>query len=291
MNPRDAGPAQGPHGLLNESYTASNQAYERYENHPLPKGWQDVTPSPKSENGKLFAQAEASELVSPSGQHFVTFRGTSTAYDGVEDIRQGAGLDTAKYDAAAKIGEAYRGKNVVFTGHSLGGGEAQLAAAVASERPTGDPLPRPAVCVTFNSAYPDHDTLRDKGVNPNYIKSNLVEVVNEHDPLNRGVYGGKTTAFGGEIIKDREGKNDVVIIAEGAGGYKGQGHRLGSMAGPDGELTNKLYDDKNMHVNKADLDALLPGRAALGNTQSVVQTLEAAQGQDLQVARGGHGGR
>jgi len=281
--------------LLNDAYTATNQSYERYENHPLPRGWKDVTPSPNTETGKLFATAEASELVAPNGQHYVAFRGTQTASDVVEDINQGTGAGAAetnpKYNAAAKIGEAYRGRNVVFTGHSLGGGEAQLAAAVASERPTGDPLPRPGVCVTFNSAYPDPNTLREHGVNPSDVKTHLVEVVNTHDPLNRGIYGGKLTAMDGEAIKDREGKNDVVIVATGEGGYAGQGHKIGSIAGPDGNLTNNLYDDRGLHVNKADFDALTPGRDALANKQDVVTTLKMAETKELQVAKAGHDGR
>jgi predicted heme/steroid binding protein len=294
MNPAEAAPAKsGPQAanLLDNAYAASKMVYDVYDKKPLAPGWTDVTPGANSETGKCFKQAEAVELKDPNGQHYVAFRGTQTLNDVGQDIDQGEGKHSAKYEAAAKIGDDYRGKNVVWAGHSLGGGLAQTAAAVASERPSGDPTPRPAVCVTFNSAHVTDMTMLRSGVDPNNVKSHLVEVVNEHDPLNRAILGGKLHAGSAEVITERTGPNDVVIVASGKGGYSGSGHLIANMDGPDGKLTTALHDANNLQVKKAEFDRLMPGRDAIANTQDVVKTLEQARGQELQVDRAGHGGR
>lgn len=103
-----------------------------------------------------------------NGQYVVAFAGTngfSPFGDGdiANDVGQGLGFDTSQYKQAvalAKEAEAAFGDNVVFTGHSLGGGLASTAALA-----TGN------TAVTFNAAGLSNDTLRDLGFSPHEARS------------------------------------------------------------------------------------------------------------------------
>jgi hypothetical protein len=290
MNPQGHA-AQAAPNLLDNAYAASAIVYDRYEGKPMTPGWKEQTYPPNSVKGQALAEAQACELVAPNGMHFVAFRGTDQASDWKANLGQGVGAHTVKYDAAAKLGEAYRGEDVVKTGHSLGGGLAKTAAAVASEGPPGAAAPNPAVCVVFNAAPVNFKTLSDHGVDTGHIKSETVQVVNRHDPLNRDAPGGKLAFLSGAVLKDRESATDVIVVAEGKGGYDGGGHRLSSMAGADGKLTTSLLTSDNNPIEKAHFDALVHAREATANAPDVVKTLENAKTPELHVERGGHGGR
>lgn len=98
------------------------------------------------------------------GQYVVAFAGTN-GFDGdiIADAGQGLGIGTPQYKQAvalAKEAEAAFGDNVVFTGHSLGGGLASTAALA-----TGN------TAVTFNAAGLSNDTLRDLGFTPHDARS------------------------------------------------------------------------------------------------------------------------
>ncbi|MBT2747225.1 MULTISPECIES: Mbeg1-like protein [unclassified Lysobacter] len=98
------------------------------------------------------------------GQYVVAFAGTNDAGgDLIADGGQGFGINTPQYNQAvtlAKEAEAAFGDNVVFTGHSLGGGLASTAALA-----TGN------TAVTFNAAGLSNDTLRDLGFTPHDARS------------------------------------------------------------------------------------------------------------------------
>lgn len=120
-----------------------------------------------------------------AGQVVVAFAGTdpSEMPDIGADAAQAFGLETTQYnkavDLAKKAEVAFGDGNVVFTGHSLGGGLASTAALAVD-----------ATAVTFNSAAPSNDTLRDLGFSPNETRAELEDsgqirhYIVDGDPLN-----------------------------------------------------------------------------------------------------------
>src|SRR3546814_2651561 len=77
-------------------------------------------------------------------------------------------METQQYNQAVALAKeaevAFGDGNVVFTGHSLGGGLASAAA-----------LSVDASAVTFNAAGLSNETLRDLGLNPNAARSELAD--------------------------------------------------------------------------------------------------------------------
>jgi RHS repeat-associated protein len=68
-----------------------------------------------------------------SGEYVLSFKGTATANDVVNDVEQGESLDAAQYDEAIELTrrlKAKYGPMLSLTGHSLGGGLASAAAIV-----------------------------------------------------------------------------------------------------------------------------------------------------------------
>lgn len=120
-----------------------------------------------------------------AGQVVVAYAGTdpSEMPDIGADAAQAFGLETTQYnkavDLAKKAEVAFGDGNVIFTGHSLGGGLASTAALSVG-----------ATAVTFNSAGPSNDTLRDLGFSPNETRSELEDsgqirhYIVDGDPLN-----------------------------------------------------------------------------------------------------------
>lgn len=78
-------------------------------------------------------------------KYFLAFRGTDEVKaDGLASIRQGVGMESSQYEQAVALAlevSMATGGNVVFTGHSLGGGLAVAAANAAKGR-----------AITFNAA-------------------------------------------------------------------------------------------------------------------------------------------
>ncbi len=106
----------------------------------------------------------------PQGQYVVAFAGTNPKEMGdlKADATQAFGMDTKQYNQAialAKEAEIEFGNgNVVFTGHSLGGGLASAAALSVN-----------ASAVTFNAAGLSNETLRNLDLNPNAARSDLAD--------------------------------------------------------------------------------------------------------------------
>lgn len=88
-----------------------------------------------------------------------------SARDWYTNARQALGLETSQHNdvvaLSKKVNDAYGAENVSSTGHSKGGGEAQLAAALHGQR-----------TVTFNPAALHDDTLQRYGLDPAHVREN-----------------------------------------------------------------------------------------------------------------------
>ncbi|WP_440221665.1 hypothetical protein ACQQ2N_11190 [Dokdonella sp. MW10] len=127
----------------------------------------------------------ASIYQNAEGQYVVAFAGTNPSEMGdlIADGAQAFGLENTQYNMAINLAKkaevAFGEGNVVYTGHSLGGGLASTAALAVG-----------STAVTFNSAGPSNDTLRGLGFNPNEARSDLAEsgqirhYIVDGDPLN-----------------------------------------------------------------------------------------------------------
>lgn len=106
----------------------------------------------------------------PQGQYVVAYAGTdpSELPDIGADATQAFGLETKQYNQAISLAKkaevAFGDGNVVFTGHSLGGGLAS-AGALATD----------ASAVTFNAAGLSNETLRGLGFNPNAVRDQVAD--------------------------------------------------------------------------------------------------------------------
>lgn len=104
------------------------------------------------------------------GQYVVAYAGTdpSELPDIGADATQAFGLETKQYNQAISLAKkaevAFGDGNVVFTGHSLGGGLAS-AGALATD----------ASAVTFNAAGLSNETLRGLGFNPNAVRDQVAD--------------------------------------------------------------------------------------------------------------------
>ncbi|TWH99750.1 Protein of unknown function (DUF2974) [Luteimonas cucumeris] len=165
-------------------------------------GWNRLQPDP--DGGKFLVDAQGNHIaIDPAdledsstgfragiyqndqGEYVVAFAGTdpSEMADIGADATQAFGLDTAQYNQAIALAKdaelAFGDGNVVFTGHSLGGGLASAAALA-----TG------GAGVTFNAAGLSDDTLSDLGFSPNAARENVADsgqvrrYIVETDPLN-----------------------------------------------------------------------------------------------------------
>ncbi|MBD2796614.1 phospholipase [Xenorhabdus sp. 18] len=93
-----------------------------------------------------------------NGLYIVSFTGSNELKDFMVSVRQGLGFNEKQYNQAVELAhkalETF-GENVVFTGHSLGGGLATVAALA-----TGKPA------VIYNSVSVSDATLKHMGVSP-----------------------------------------------------------------------------------------------------------------------------
>ncbi|MEQ1964597.1 phospholipase [Xenorhabdus khoisanae] len=92
------------------------------------------------------------------GLYIVSFTGSNELRDFMVSIRQGLGYNEKQYNQAVELAHKSLkvfGENVIFTGHSLGGGLA-TAAALATGKPA----------VIYNAAGVSDPTLKRMGVSP-----------------------------------------------------------------------------------------------------------------------------
>lgn len=94
------------------------------------------------------------------GRYVVAFAGSRETADWIQNLKQGVGLPAEQYEQATALAQqaaqAYGTGNVVFTGHSLGGGLASTAALAVSD----------STAVTFNAAGVSPATMVRLGLNP-----------------------------------------------------------------------------------------------------------------------------
>ncbi len=186
--------------MANDVYAAENPQTEQAL---AEAGWTKLEPSA---DGTSLVDAEGNEIpIDPAllstsegfdaaiyqndqGEYVVAYRGTddwglSPSGDADDNGLQGLGFETGQYKDAVALGEAaqrvFGEGNVVFTGHSLGGGLASAAALA-----TGTPG------VTFNASGLSDQTLESLGFNPNAVRDQAADsgqlrryIVNG-DPLN-----------------------------------------------------------------------------------------------------------
>ena len=236
-----------------EAYAASGAAYNKGLPAGVPPGWTDATPKGDAPMAAEFKTADAVLLESPTGRQFISFRGTSDLADWKANVGSSYGV-SVKYDAAAAIGEHYRNDpDIAYTGHSLGGGLAKLAAADASLGASQGSGVTPKTAIVFNAApvSPAEYYKHGMGMTLGNEDRVTINVVNKNDVLNRTVAGGDLTAYGGAPIKSREhgvepGKMpgdepgvSMIVLAQGSGSVVGRsGHGLGSFV-PQTELNGR----------------------------------------------------
>jgi hypothetical protein len=293
--------------FLAEAHTASSAVYFKgqTDSRNLPNGWSRV-PTPENDPKKAaqlekdMKTADCEYLQSPSGQRFVAFRGTEMQKGGAEALKdwknnaqQALGMQSEKYLAAARIGEAFKKEaEVAFTGHSLGGGLAKLAAEKASTPGPNEQGVEPKVCVGFNAAPVNPRTYAREGLAEKEHLRIGIHVVNENDALNRFVKGGKTTTIGGEAIGDRERENNsMIVLAKGAGSVAGaSGHGNKNLVEPGVERGDRvqfypLQNGKGQSVEAAEYDKFVPSKIVENRelAQLALQTVNHAQGQEFAI--------
>jgi hypothetical protein len=143
----------------------SDDTYAQYpptEGHQPPLGWKPMTDAELKEakiDKDLLENSQAviyrSNPAWPGKPKIVlAFRGTADMDDVVVDHDQAMGIATAQYESAARLGKIVfkrLGKDVLVTGHSLGGGKAQVAGAIGGLKGT-----------MFNSAGPHPESVDGK---------------------------------------------------------------------------------------------------------------------------------
>ncbi len=188
--------------MANDSYTLTNAegvTGTQSERELIDAGWTRLEPAGDhlvDGNGNQIAidpkmledsnsGFRASIYQNAEGQYVVAYAGTdpSEFADIKSDGAQAFGLQDTQYNMAINLAKkaevAFGEGNVIYTGHSLGGGLASTAALSVGQ-----------TAVTFNSAGPSNDTLRDLGFSPNQIRNELEDsgqirhYIVDGDPLN-----------------------------------------------------------------------------------------------------------
>jgi hypothetical protein len=271
-----------------DAFTAAALTYrpDGKDKDRLPQYWRSVPPPQGMEAD--FKAAVCDHLVSPAGDHYIAFRGTEVTdvTDWKNNLGQGATVYQPQYEAAARIAEHFRDNrdtpgyehNVTYTGHSLGGGKAQLAAEVASLAPShGGAEAEPQVCVAINAAPVHRQTYEAHGCSPHTHSCTILELENEHDILTLG--RDLTPTMAGTIVqsvhKDVADIASVVpdsvkgAIATGAG-YAATG--LGTVASGMATGAGAAYSGAKSVAGKvgAVVDGVASAAHAVGSTASSI---------------------
>jgi hypothetical protein len=161
----------------------SDYCYKKKDsNAELPEGWKETTEDINIEKERWENESgfKASLYYNEKEKLYIlAFAGTEDLKDWITDIRQGVGLDDGKkgqYHKAAELADKvqeYTGqKNLIITGHSLGGGLASIASAVTGSK-----------AYTFNAAGLHSKTLKDQKLSENSM-GHIQAYYSTDDPLN-----------------------------------------------------------------------------------------------------------
>lgn len=138
-----------------------------------------------------------------STAYVVAFRGSEGGVGGVRtdwmtDVQDGLGLPTRQYQHAADLGrqlaEEYGAENVTFTGHSLGGGLAQVA-SISSGAPA----------IVFNSARPGEGAIDTAVARNAGTPGSVTALYSSDDPLNQWESGLGINARGHQVRIESHG--------------------------------------------------------------------------------------
>lgn len=158
-------------------------------------GWKVVRVDKDNTTGYL------AKLYEKDGHYAYVAAGTQDWVDGKADICQQFGYETQQYEQSIKYAKELKkqyGNNLVFVGHSLGGGLAS-----ANSRATG------IDAITFNSA-----ALSDRYKNSGFSNSRIAAYINEGDILdyaNQNLLGGQKVE--GTIIRQRVAESNSPSIS------------------------------------------------------------------------------
>lgn len=161
------------------------------------------------------------------GQFVVAFAGTDPTQLGDlgADIEQGLGFDSPQYEMARSLAlklTEQLGDDVVFTGHSLGGGLASFAALA-----TG------GTAVTFNAAGLHDETIRSLGLDPDTARQTAANgqiraFRNHNDPLT-GAQEGELPVGVGIGLPPRQVPSPLPDAVGNPIVLSGEGHNIGPL--------------------------------------------------------------
>jgi RHS repeat-associated protein len=178
---------------LDEAAIAAQLAGQAYlkSTAPFPPGWRAGGPPPLVNPATGLRIAAYQNLAKK--EIYLAFAGTDDFADVIHDARQGIGLPSSQYTEAltyaAKIKAAVPpGWKLTFTGHSLGGGLAALAAGVHRVQ-----------AITFNAASLHPTTLKSHGVSSVTLRNFVTAYHVMGDPVTSAegiVMGAHTGRYG-----------------------------------------------------------------------------------------------
>ena len=166
---------------LERDYEMAHLSNCSYSDNPCGRGWQRVDPREVSltqrdfSGNQFFASLYQNEL---TGEYVLAFRGTDQFRDIDDSLSQYAGLNSNQYQRASDLARTFAinnpGVRISYTGHSLGGGLASIAA-----------LSSGAEATVFNAAAIHPDAVANLDLNYQDAES-LVDALNvDGDGLTR----------------------------------------------------------------------------------------------------------
>lgn len=132
------------------------------------------------------------------GRYVVAFAGSREGADWIQNLKQGVGLPAEQYDQAITLAQqasqAFGTENIVFDGHSLGGGLASTAALAVDG----------STAVTFNAAGVSPATMLRLGLNP-LDKNQADDRIRRYNVENEVLSGLQEDSFLSGIVPDAVG--------------------------------------------------------------------------------------
>lgn len=185
-HPGDPNPPAAQGLSFAETKSASDLAYKKYDletgdiyKFPDGKQWRVAEVNSNPQTG--FRAVALQPVDANDHRTVLAFSGSDEGVDWVNNFEQGAGLASAQYGEAAAFADKYKqngdGRDVILTGHSLGGGLASYA-SIKTDLPATAVNSAPLALnhLGFNPA----DALR---ITQYYVPGEALSVVNKANPL------------------------------------------------------------------------------------------------------------